>query len=83
MVNKPLIRPYFWGGYVRGGGTLTSHEDNEKWAAPTKLHFEISLNGTLLDNFQQTTSGVIYHGTHLDSGRIKHSAKMLDHFESF
>ena len=19
MVNKPLIRPYFWGGYVRGG----------------------------------------------------------------
>ena len=25
MVNKPLIRPYFWGGYVRGG-TLTSHD---------------------------------------------------------
>ena len=25
MVNKPLIRPYFWGGYVRGGGWLTSH----------------------------------------------------------
>ena len=25
MVNKPLISPYFWGGYVRGG-TLTSHE---------------------------------------------------------
>ena len=25
MVNKPLIRPYFWGGYVRGG-RLTSHE---------------------------------------------------------
>ena len=24
MVNKPLIRPYFWGGYVRGGW-LTSH----------------------------------------------------------
>ena len=25
MVNKPLIRPYFWGGgYVRGG-RLTSH----------------------------------------------------------
>ena len=20
MVDKPLIRPYFWGGYVRGGG---------------------------------------------------------------
>ena len=26
MVNKPLIRPYFWGGYV-GGGRLTSHDD--------------------------------------------------------
>ena len=30
MVNKPLIRPYLWGGggtwYVRGGGWLTSHE---------------------------------------------------------
>ena len=26
MVNKPLIRPYFWGGgYVRGG-RLTNHE---------------------------------------------------------
>ena len=25
MVNKPLIRPYFWGGYVRGG-RLTSHD---------------------------------------------------------
>ena len=25
MVNKPLIRPYFWGRYVRGG-RLTSHE---------------------------------------------------------
>ena len=29
MVNKPLIRPYFWGGYVRGG-RLTSHEDHRK-----------------------------------------------------
>ena len=26
MVNKPLIRPYFWGGYVRGG-RLTSHKE--------------------------------------------------------
>ena len=25
MVNKPLIRPYFWGGYVARGGWLTSH----------------------------------------------------------
>ena len=25
MVNKPLINPYFWGGYVRGGW-LTSHD---------------------------------------------------------
>ena len=25
MVNKPLIRPYFWGGTLRGG-RLTSHE---------------------------------------------------------
>ena len=24
--NKGLIRPYFWGGYVRGGW-LTSHDD--------------------------------------------------------
>ena len=22
MVNKPLIRPNFWGGYVRGGGLV-------------------------------------------------------------
>ena len=29
MVNKPLIRPYFWGGYVRGGGRLTSHEERQ------------------------------------------------------
>ena len=27
MVNKPLIRPYFCGGYVRGG-RLGSHEKN-------------------------------------------------------
>ena len=26
MVNKPLIGPYFWGGYVRGG-RLTSHDN--------------------------------------------------------
>ena len=26
MVNKPLIRPYFWGGTWPGGGWLTSHE---------------------------------------------------------
>ena len=26
MVNKPLIRPYFWGGYVARGGWLNSHE---------------------------------------------------------
>ena len=25
MVNKPLIRPYFWGGTWPGGGWLTSH----------------------------------------------------------
>ena len=25
--HKPLIRPYFWGGYVRGGW-LTSHNTN-------------------------------------------------------
>ena len=27
MVNKPLIRPYLWGGYVRGGW-LTSHNNS-------------------------------------------------------
>ena len=27
MVNKPLIRPYFWGGTL-GGGWLTSHNKN-------------------------------------------------------
>ena len=33
MVNKPLISPYFWGGYVaRGGGRLTSHK-NSDWVA--------------------------------------------------
>ena len=26
MVNKPLIRPYFWGGTL-GGGWLTSHKE--------------------------------------------------------
>ena len=26
MVNKPLIRPDFWRGYVRGG-RLTSHDE--------------------------------------------------------
>ena len=26
MVNKPLIRPYFWGGTL-GGGWLTSHDN--------------------------------------------------------
>ena len=26
MVNKPLIRRHFWGGYVGGGGRLTSHK---------------------------------------------------------
>ena len=25
MVHKPLLRPYFWGGCVRGG-RLTSHD---------------------------------------------------------
>ena len=29
MVNKPLIRPYFWGGYVRGG-RLTSHDNSNE-----------------------------------------------------
>ena len=23
-----LLNPYFWGGYVRGGGWLTSHDDS-------------------------------------------------------
>ena len=26
MVNKPLIRPDFWGGGTLGGGWLTSHK---------------------------------------------------------
>ena len=26
MVNL-IIRPYFWGGYVEGGGRLTSHDN--------------------------------------------------------
>ena len=25
-LNKALLNPYFWAGYVRGGGRLTSHE---------------------------------------------------------
>ena len=28
MVNKSLIRSYFWGGDTLGGGWLTSHETN-------------------------------------------------------
>ena len=40
MVNKPLIRPYFWGGYV-GGGTLTSHDFGVKKDGPKKkTHLE-------------------------------------------
>ena len=35
MVNKPLIRPYFWGGYVRGGW-LTSHDWRERFSLPGK-----------------------------------------------
>ena len=26
MVNKPLIRPFFWGGVRNGGGRFTSHD---------------------------------------------------------
>ena len=29
MVNKPLIRPYFWGGFV-GGDRLTSHDSRNR-----------------------------------------------------
>ena len=40
MVNKPLIRPYFWGGRVRGG-TLGSHDDVHltviQWVFPNGL----------------------------------------------
>ena len=35
MVNKPLIRPYFLGGYVARGGWLTSH--NLLRSQPNKL----------------------------------------------
>ena len=28
MVNKPLIRPYFWGGSF-GGGSWDSHENSD------------------------------------------------------
>ena len=25
-LNKALLNPYFWGGYVKGGGRLTGHD---------------------------------------------------------
>ena len=42
MVNKPLIRPYFWGGYV-GGGWLTSHD---------KVPFNFLMDIFILQTFQ-------------------------------
>ena len=36
MVNKPLIRPYFWGGSF-GGGRLTSHEKFKGRYTPGRL----------------------------------------------
>ena len=33
MVNKPLIRPYFWGGTL-GGGRLTSHDTKSLTFSP-------------------------------------------------
>ncbi len=39
MVNKPLIRPYFW-GYVWGGGWLTSHYSE----GPFWIHFKFQRN---------------------------------------
>ena len=37
MVNKPLIRPYFWGrGYVRGG-RLTGHDEEHLLSYPIMM----------------------------------------------
>ena len=42
---KPLIRPYFWGGYVRimlgRGGRLTSHD----YTTTSLLHFFKNVEG--------------------------------------
>ena len=44
MVNKPLIRPYFWGGYVSGGGWLTSHNISDVWSS-SKFLAKVMLAG--------------------------------------
>ena len=44
MVNKPLIRPYFWGGYVRGG-RLTSHDT---WRIIPGLGYVVNDHGTMV-----------------------------------
>ena len=36
MVNKPLLRPYSWGGYVRGG-RLTSHKHSNDGFSPNQV----------------------------------------------
>ena len=38
-LNKDLLKPYFWGGYVGGAGRLTSH-DTPLWCA-----FPLTLEG--------------------------------------
>ncbi len=58
MVNKPLIRPYFWGGYV-GGGWLNSHEQLQEKSvdficrgAPMKAKkaLEVAISGTFVES---------------------------------
>ena len=47
MVNKPLIRPYLWGRYIRGC-RLTSHKsgNSEDGIAINKFDFQTPENGT-------------------------------------
>ena len=43
MVNKPLIRPYFWGGGTLGGGWLISH-DRRGQTSRVAVFFSAPLN---------------------------------------
>ena len=69
MVNKPLIRPYFWGGYVRGG-RLTSHDMYElptRWIdCPTSRFFHDSF----LQDGLYVRSGLNSHYFHIIGDKL-------------
>ena len=50
-LNKALLNPYFWGGYVRGG-RLTSHEDSKENYAI--LGVQVLVDNMVLSDDDQT-----------------------------